>query len=111
MQTVTFQESTNHMRLYADGVLIKNGDNGDVPIVENTNQRLYIGAGRTNKYPHIPNDADNKVKYHFNGKIDEVGIWSSTLSADEIVQLYNGGETLYAGENYGDYISLSLIHI
>ena len=56
MQTVTFQESTNVMRLYVDGVLIKNGNNGNVPIVENTNQRLYIGAGRTNKYPHIPND-------------------------------------------------------
>ena len=106
MQTVTFQESTNVMRLYVDGVLIKNGNNGNVPIVENTNQRLYIGAGRTNKYPHIPNNNANKVKYHFNGKIDEVGIWSSTLSAAEIVQLYNEGETLYAGENYGDYISL-----
>jgi hypothetical protein len=81
MQTVTFQESTNVMRLYVDGVLIKNGNNGNVPIVENTNQRLYIGAGRTNKYPHIPNDNANKVKYYFNGKIDEVGIWSSTLSA------------------------------
>ena len=105
MQTVTFQESTNVMRLYVDGVEIANGNNARVPIVENTNQRLYIGAGRTNKYPHIPNTADNKVKYHFNGKIDEVGIWSSTLSDAEIVQLYNGGETLYAGENYGDYAS------
>ncbi|WP_075520642.1 autotransporter domain-containing protein [Candidatus Pelagibacter communis] len=105
MQTVTFQESTNVMKLYVDGVMIANGNNARVPIVENTNQRLYIGAGRTNKYPHIPNNADNKVKYHFNGKIDEVGIWSSTLSDAEIVQLYNGGETLYAGENYGDYAS------
>ena len=34
MQTVTFQESTNIMKLYADGVLIKNGDNMKKPLPE-----------------------------------------------------------------------------
>ena len=29
------------------------------------------------------------------------------MSAEEITQLYNSGETLYAGENYGDYTSAS----
>ena len=27
------------------------------------------------------------------------------MKAEEIVQLYNSGETLYAGDNYGDYTS------
>ena len=30
---------------------------------------------------------------------------SDALSSDEIIQLYNSGETLYAGDNYGDYTS------
>ena len=50
---------------------------------------------------------EDTPQFWFNGKIDEVAIWSSTLSADEITQLYNSGETLYAGENYGDYTSAS----
>ena len=29
------------------------------------------------------------------------------MSAAEITQLYNSGETLYAGENYGNYTSAS----
>ena len=67
----------------------------------NTDKPLYIGAGRTNKHPH---DVD-PPQFHFNGKIDDVAIWNSTLSSDEIVQLYNSGETLYAGDNYGNYTS------
>ena len=77
-----------------DGVLIGN-DNSNT-LTANDNEPLRIGAGATN---------EDTPRYWFNGKIDEVAIWSSELSSDEIVQLYNSGETLYAGDNYGDYTS------
>ena len=82
------------MKLYVDGVLIAN-NNSDT-LESNGDRPLRIGAGATN---------EDTPRYWFNGKIDEVAIWSSVLSSDEIVQLYNSGETLYAGDNYGDYTS------
>ena len=93
MQTVTYDQSGTMMKLYVDGVLI--GNNNSDTLKANGDMPLRIGAGRTN----------TTAAYFFNGKIDEVGIWSSELSSDEIVQLYNSGETLYAGDNYGDYTS------
>ncbi len=96
MQTVTYDASATMMRLYVDGVLI--GNSNTDTLTANSNRPLRIGAGATN---------EDTPRYWFNGKIDEVAIWSSTLSAEEITQLYNSGETLYAGENYGDYTSAS----
>ena len=99
MQTVTYDHANTHMRLYVDGVLV--AQNNSASLVANTDKPLYIGAGRTNKHPH---DVD-PPQFHFNGKIDDVAIWNTMLSSDEIVQLYNSGETLYAGDNYGNYTS------
>ena len=99
MQTVTYDHANTHMRLYVDGVLVAQNDSET--LLANTDKPLYIGAGRTNKHPH---DVD-PPQFHFNGRIDDVAIWNTTLSLDEIVQLYNSGETLYAGDNYGDYTS------
>ena len=93
MQTITYDQSGTMMSLYVDGVLI--GNNNSHELESNGDRPLRIGAGRTNA----------TAAYFFNGKIDEVGVWSSELSSDEIVQLYNSGETLYAGDNYGDYTS------
>ena len=99
MQTVTYDHANTHMKLYVDGVLV--AQNNNASLVANTDKPLYIGAGRTNKHPH---DVD-PPQFHFNGKIDDVAIWNTMLSSDEIVQLYNSGETLYAGDNYGNYTS------
>ena len=96
MQTVTYDASETMMKLYIDGVL--KGNNNSDTLTANSNRPLRIGAGATN---------EDTPRYWFNGKIDEVAIWSSTLSAAEITQLYNSGETLYAGENYGNYTSAS----
>ena len=93
MQTVTYDQSGTMMSLYIDGVLI--GNNNSHELKPNGDRPLRIGAGRTN----------TTAAYFFNGLIDEVGVWSSELSSEEIVQLYNLGETLYAGDNYGDYTS------
>ncbi len=99
MQTVTYDHSATTMKLYVDGVFLK--ENTSETLLANTDKPLYIGAGRTNKHPHdaLP------PQFYFNGNIDDVAIWNTTLSAAEIVQLYNSGETLYAGDNYGDYTS------
>ena len=99
MQTVTYDHANTHMRLYVDGVLV--AQNNSASLLANTDKPLYIGAGRTNKHPHD----EDPPQFHFNGRIDDVAIWNTTLSLDEIVQLYNSGETLYAGDNYGDYTS------
>ncbi len=99
MQTVTYDHANTHMRLYVDGVLVAQNDSET--LLANTDKPLYIGAGRTNKHPHD----EDPPQFHFNGRIDDVAIWNTTLSLDEIVQLYNSGETLYAGDDYGDYIS------
>ena len=93
MQTITYDQSGTMMSLYVDGVLI--GNNNSHELKPNGDRPLRIGAGRTN----------STAAYFFNGLIDEVGVWSSELSSEEIVQLYNSGETLYAGDNYGDYTS------
>lgn len=93
MQTITYDQSGTMMNLYVDGVLI--GNNNSHELKPNGDRPLRIGAGRTNA----------SAAYFFNGLIDEVGVWSSKLSSEEIVQLYNSGETLYAGDNYGDYTS------
>ena len=99
MQTVTYDHSNTHMKLYVDGVLV--AQNSNASLLANTDKPLYIGAGRTNKHPHN----EDPPQFYFNGKIDDVAIWNSTLTSNEIVQLYNSGETLYAGDNYGDYTS------
>jgi len=99
MQTVTYDHDNTHMRLYVDGILV--AQNNSASLVANTDKPLYIGAGRTNKHPHNV----DPPQFHFNGKIDDVAIWNAMLSSDEIVQLYNSGETLYAGDNYGNYTS------
>ena len=99
MQTVTYDHANTHMKLYVDGVLV--AQNNSASLLANTDKPLYIGAGRTNKHPHNV----DPPQFHFNGKIDDVAIWNTTLSLNEISQLYNSGETLYAGDNYGNYTS------
>ena len=55
---------------------------------------LRIGAG-----------GSANARYYFKGHIDEVAVWAATLSANAVAQLYNSGETLYAGDDYGNYTS------
>ena len=105
MQTVTYDHSETKMRLYIDGVELsfQNADCCNSAVVENISKPLRIAAGRTNDNP--PFAAGDP--YYFKGHIDEVAIWNVPLSAAEITQLFNSGETLYAGENHGNYISAS----
>jgi len=92
MQTLTFDNSTTTMRLYVDGVEIDEFNSGSLS--PNTQNVLRIGTG-----------GSANAKYYFKGHIDEVAVWAATLSADAVAQLYNSGETLYAGDDYGNYTS------
>ena len=97
MMTTTFNNESKTMKLYVDGVLLRTKANsGSLPI--QIDKPLRMAAGVTE---------NNNPQYYLNGKIDEVAIWSAELSVDEIIQLYNSGETLYAADNYGDYNSSS----
>lgn len=97
MMTTTFNNENKTMKLYVDGVLLTTKTNsGGLPM--QTDKPLRMAAGATE---------NNTPQYYLNGKIDEVAVWSAELSADEITQLYNSGETLYAADNYGEYNSSS----
>jgi len=45
--------------------------------------------------------------YMYSGKIDEVGIWNRSLSADEITQLYNGGTGITYTSSFPPTITLN----
>lgn len=97
MMTTTFNNESKTMKLYVDGVLLRaKANSGSLPI--QIDKPLRMAAGVTE---------NNNPQYYLNGKIDEVAVWSAELSVDEIIQLYNSGETLYAADNYGDYNSSS----
>ena len=99
MMTTTFNNESKTMKLYVDGVLLRaKANSGSLPI--QIDKPLRMAAGVTE---------NNNPQYYLNGKIDEVAVWSAELSVDEIIQLYNSGETLYAADNYGDYNSSSYL--
>ena len=97
MMTTTFNNESKTMKLYVDGVLLRTKANSG-SLQMQIDKPLRMAAGVTE---------NNNQQYYLNGKIDEVAVWSAELSVDEIIQLYNSGETLYAADNYGDYNSSS----
>ena len=44
--------------------------------------------------------------YYFEGNIDEVGVWSSVLTSDEVAEIY-GNTNIDLSENDGNYVSSS----
>ena len=42
---------------------------------------------------------------YFDGNIDEIGIWNTALSQEELLQLYNGGGSTDLNSNSGNYTS------
>lgn len=66
-QVQYFLNGVNFANNTASGAILKSG------------QPLWIGSTQA---------SDNQA---FNGTIDEVGIWNRSLTASEVVQLYNGG--------------------
>lgn len=74
---------TSDVKLYIDWVEATGTRNAGSDQTLNTwVSDVYIGNS-----PEYPSDS-------FDGKIDEVGIWSRALSSSEITELYNGGAWL-----------------
>ena len=56
---------------------------------------IYSGAGEAT----VSVDAVSRIGYHtdgmgLDGRIDQIGLWSKSLSSDEVADLYNGGAGL-----------------
>ncbi|MFW6172561.1 MAG: LamG domain-containing protein, partial [Elusimicrobiota bacterium] len=76
---VTYDGS--YTKIYIDGSEDKSDSLSDGSL-ETSPQKTVIGNG------------DYYTKRHFDGKIDEVGIWDRALSSSEISDLYNNGDGL-----------------
>lgn len=77
-------DTNNVVSLYIDGAEVSAyavKQTGDFSVVAPTAGTLYIGQTGSNGMPFV-------------GTIDEVGIWSSALTAAQISELYNGGNGL-----------------
>ncbi|TPV33746.1 T9SS type A sorting domain-containing protein, partial [Paucihalobacter ruber] len=76
---ITYNNSNNQYVLYVDGVLI-NSAGGTAP--GNNNNRALLGA-MDNSSTHT--ESEN----HFNGWIDEVRIWNTTLTTEQLRLMMN----------------------
>ncbi|MEI6058572.1 MAG: LamG domain-containing protein, partial [archaeon] len=72
----TFNPSSNTSSLYVNGLLQNQSVNIGMPT--NSMAESYIGY-----------NSKSTSRYPFNGSIDEVAIWNKSLTADEILALYN----------------------
>ena len=73
----------NTAYLYIDGILMEQS----LKTYATSGSQLFIGNnGNVN---HVFGE-------HYNGKIDDVGIWNRALTASEIQQLYTMGQTTYS---------------
>ena len=70
----TYEHSTTTMKLYVDGILVESGDTLNAPVTANT------GSLRIASYANL---------IFTDGKIDEVRIYSTALTASEIKALYD----------------------
>ena len=90
-----------HVVLTFDGtnlVLYVNGDEKDTNSNSNystVNQTGVFSIGRRHDTGSL----------YYNGKIDEVALWNTGLSANAVTALYNSGSSLSASTNSGNYTS------
>ena len=82
-------------KIYVNGVLANSTSQGN-PAGPTGN--LKIGRHST------ITETDNTTR-RFSGNIDEVAIWSSVLTADEVAALADSGAQIVASSNSGDYVS------
>jgi len=84
--------STDGNKIYIDGVL--NNSNSNALEDEDIDMFFSMGCQCTS------DDCSSRQNYYI-GYLDEIGVWNRTLSADEVEELYNGGNgTGYLGESF-----------
>ena len=85
-------------KIYVNGTLEGTGTNGEfsAPLGASSSDTITdLSAFRSSTYS----------QYGIDGKIDEVAIWDSALSATEITKVYNSGEPFDLTSNDGNYTS------
>ena len=73
---VTVVRKISVTEYYINGILLGTGVSGSLGSAVNPNLNLVIGSGRT------------KTVQFFDGRIDDIGIWSRALDSCEITELY-----------------------
>jgi len=73
----TFDDATGAMKLYVDGQLKSN-------IVTTLRPIVYLNAGASVAIGNVEPGND----FSFNGRADDIGIYSRALSADEVMEIY-----------------------
>ena len=95
MATMTINSQKNELNLYLNGQLV----NSTTGTAKHHQGLFFIGAGS--------NDAS--ITAYFNGSIDQVYVLNNTMSADGIMEFYNGtiNNSDYIGSHFsvGDYRS------
>ena len=84
--------SSSTVKIYVDGSLV----------VTDTDTRTYTAPDDVITFGAWPNPS-----LVLNGSLDEVGFWSSVLSASEVTELYNSGTPIDLSSDAGDYSSSS----
>jgi len=84
-------DGTN-LKLYANGDIKDTNSNSNY---STTDQTGVFTIGRRNDTSSL----------YYNGKIDEVILWNTALSANAVTALYNSGSGLSASTNSGNYTS------
>lgn len=79
---VVLRSSGTGMELYLDGTSVASNANTGNVVTPTVSPEPFLGAR---------NLGAGGTDAYFNGTIDEVGIWSKSLSTTEISDLYNGG--------------------
>ena len=100
---VTTGSGWYHVVLTFDGtnlVLYVNGDEKD------TNSNSNYSTNDNNSVFSIGRRDDTGTLY-FNGKIDDVSFWNTSLSANAVAALYKSGDGIITSSNSGNYTSSS----
>lgn len=75
----TWVAATSTAYIYIDGVLVGSGATGTITSLFNSTAAFRLGY------------IDDPGNEYWDGMIDETGIWSRALIADEVTELYNSG--------------------
>lgn len=89
--------SGNTWKIYHDGVLIHTGTTNTTALTLNNTWRIGTYANASTG------------QYYFDGYLDEVSHWTSTLSDSEVATLYNNRQSLDHRINHGNYISANYL--
>ena len=87
--------------VYKNGQYVKLYINGN--LIESVTTNIEFSTDAALEVARWINSAGDDE--YFDGNIDEIGIWNTALSQEELLQLYNGGGSTDLSSNSGNYTS------